>query len=655
MTAEAAIDGCIAAADRESANLGVPLNTNNFSITAYTSHFYLRRYNNLYAAAGIILAGGKSTRMGINKALLPLGKGSLLETIVAVMSPLFAEIIIVSNSPESYREFNVRLVKDIIPDRGPLSGIHAGLLASSYRYNFIVPCDTPFLNPDLIGYFLDRAPGYDVVVPRLGEYLQPLHAVYSRDCLTAIEDCFRQGIYKVVAFYPRTKVRYIDVAELEGFSGLDRIFFNVNTPADLIKAQRLAGKPDAAASILTLEKARKLLLEGLEPRSADEVKLEDGAGRVLAVPVVAPEPYPPFPRSRVDGYALGPPPRPGNGQAGTGTAGYCYRVLGSIPAGSNREFNLEAGMAAAIFTGAPIPAGTVTVIPGEMVFRRGQFINVPHLPAKKYIEAVAAEVAAGEQVLAAGTLLNAATIGLLAALGRWQVPVFSRPRVVLAANGSELCDSDGSLPPGPYIYNSNLYALAAAIKADGGEVISLGILPDDLEQQATAYRDALEQGDLIVTSGGAGGSTYDLTAAAFSRAGGEGLFTRINIRPGRRVIAARAGKKLMLGLPGNPPAAMAAYYLLAAPIIRVLGGREAADKTVTARLAAALDRTRTERFFIWARTKFYGNGWQVTPLPRKPGGICAAAGANSLIDLPPGAAPAVGDEVQVVLLDTIHR
>jgi len=604
----------------------------------------------LHAVAGIVLAGGKSTRMGTNKALLPLGQQSLLDTIVATLRPLFAEIIVVSNTPELYQDLNVRLARDIIPDRGPLSGIHAGLTASPYRYNFVVPCDTPFLDPDLISHFFWQAPGYDVVVPRRGEYLQPLHAVYSRDCLAAIESCFRQGKYKTVAFYPLVKVRYIDVYDLEGFSGLDRVFLNINTPADLAEARRLIKMPGLTALPVTLEAARELLLDGLQPRGAVAIKLEAAAGQVLAAPVLAPGPFPPFPRSRVDGYALGPPPQSGRRPAGADTAGGCYRLLGSVPAGSSPAIELKPGTAAAIFTGARIPAGTVTVTPREMVARRGEYISVPRLPAEKYIEPAGAEVEAGEEVLAAGTPLNAAEIGLLAALGRRQVPVYPRPRVALAASGSELFDSASSLPAGPYIYNSNFYALAAAVEADGGEVIPLGTLADDLEQQAAAYRGALERGDLIVTSGGAGGSAYDLTAAAFTRAGGEVMFTRLNVRPGRRVIAARCGTKLMLGLPGNPPAALAAYYLLAAPAIRALGSREAAAITVPARLAAAVDSTRLQRAFVWARAEPAGDGWQVTPLPRRPGGIRAAAAANALIDLPPGAAPAVGDEVQVLLL-----
>ncbi|KYH31243.1 molybdenum cofactor guanylyltransferase [Neomoorella mulderi] len=198
----------------------------------------------MYKAAGIVLAGGKSTRMGTNKALLPLGQESMLATVVTALRPLFPEIIVVTNTPELYRDLKARLVPDVIPGRGPLSGFHAGLLASPYWHNFIVACDMPFLAPDFIKYLLEQAPGYDVVVPRRGEYLQPLHAVYSRGCLRAIEDCLAGGNYQAFAFYPRVKVRYVDIDRLAGFSDPEKIFFNINTPADLARARRMLHEKD---------------------------------------------------------------------------------------------------------------------------------------------------------------------------------------------------------------------------------------------------------------------------------------------------------------------------------------------------------------------------------------------------------------------------
>ncbi|NLW07601.1 MAG: NTP transferase domain-containing protein [Clostridia bacterium] len=648
----------------------------------------------MHRAAGIILAGGKSTRMGRNKALLPLGEQSLLATIAALLRPLFAEIIVVSNTPEAYQDLDARLVEDIIPGRGPLSGIHAGLAASSYWHNFVVACDMPFLEQDLIDYLLQQAPGYDVVVPRRGEYLEPLHAVYSRGCLPVIEEHLKQGKHKTIAFYPRVKVRYLGVEEYKNFdnNSLERIFLNINTPDDFMAARRLAacfGKKDQA---LSPELARELLLRGLKPCGVEKVALEAAAGRVLAAAAVAAEPFPPFSRSRMDGYALGPPAQGANcrpvkeskdscpasasgaatiapagngnggkragqgsrskvGAGGAGAAPGRYRLLGTVAAGSDVAITISAGTAAAIFTGARLPQGAVTVVPREMVVCQGQYIFVPDLPGTDYIEPAAAEISAGEEVLAGGTVLKAAEIGLLAILGRREVEVYRRPRLLLAASGNELTEPGDASLPAAHIYNSNYYALAAAAAADGAGVMPLGTLPDDPEQQAAVYREALARGDLLLTSGGAGGGAYDFTAAAFTRAGGELIFTQLNICPGRRTIAARAGQKLMLGLPGTPPAALAIYYLLVAPLIRALGGRPPAAETFPARLAAAVDRGRPQRSLLWARAVPGSSGWQVTPLPRRPGGLRGAVGANALLDLPAGAKPAVGEEVMVMLLN----
>jgi len=211
---------------------------------------------NLSLAGGIVLAGGKSTRMGTNKALLPLRDKPLLATVVAALRPLFAEIIVVTNTPELYQDIEARLVRDVIPGRGPLSGFHAGLLASPYRHNFIVACDMPFLNPALINYLLSQAPGYDAVVPRRGQYLQPLHAVYSRNCLAAIETCLKQGEYQAFAFYPRVRVRYVDVDRLkaQGFKDPEQVFFNINTPADLARARYLLKERPPSPQAPSMEK-----------------------------------------------------------------------------------------------------------------------------------------------------------------------------------------------------------------------------------------------------------------------------------------------------------------------------------------------------------------------------------------------------------------
>ncbi|MDK2821402.1 MAG: molybdenum cofactor guanylyltransferase [Clostridia bacterium] len=194
--------------------------------------------------AAIVLTGGKSSRMGTNKALLSIGQEPMLKSIVDRLKPLFSEVIVATNDPELYENLEVYTVKDIIPGKGPLSGIHAGLINSPYWYNFVVACDMPFLVPEFIEFLFKQAGGYDVVVPYRGihlgrKYLEPLHAVYSKGCINAIEECLKKGEYQAYAFYSQVKVKYLDVNKLSGSINLNKSLFNVNTPKDLEKARRL--------------------------------------------------------------------------------------------------------------------------------------------------------------------------------------------------------------------------------------------------------------------------------------------------------------------------------------------------------------------------------------------------------------------------------
>lgn len=191
-------------------------------------------------AAAIILAGGKNTRMGANKALLEIESRQLIRRITDELAREFAEIIIVANDPEPYKEFAVRVTGDIIPGRGPLGGIHAGLTVSPYRLNFVTAGDMPFIKGPLAAYMVTQTGDADALVPRIDDKWQPLFAVYSRDCLKAIEECLAGDRYKVSAFYPQVRVKYIEEDVVRKFSEPDRIFFNINTPGELAQARNMA-------------------------------------------------------------------------------------------------------------------------------------------------------------------------------------------------------------------------------------------------------------------------------------------------------------------------------------------------------------------------------------------------------------------------------
>ncbi|NPV26320.1 MAG: molybdenum cofactor guanylyltransferase [Firmicutes bacterium] len=183
--------------------------------------------------SGIILSGGKSSRMQMNKAFLIIDRERIIEHIISVLRQILREIVIVTNEPELYAGLGGKVVSDVIPQQGPLSGVHAGLLAASHQHGFVVACDMPFVSVQLIQYLLGQTTAEDdVVVPRLGPYLQPLHAVYSKRCIPAIEECLHHDIHKLTAFYSRVRVKYIEEELIRQLADPDEVFFNVNTPAD---------------------------------------------------------------------------------------------------------------------------------------------------------------------------------------------------------------------------------------------------------------------------------------------------------------------------------------------------------------------------------------------------------------------------------------
>lgn len=191
--------------------------------------------------SGIVLAGGESRRMGRNKAFLELGGQSLISRVLDTLTGLCSELIISANDVAAYAHLPARVVPDIIRNRGPLGGVHAGLASMRNEFAIVVACDMPFLNLRLLRYMAAVATGYDVVVPRLeGEY-EPLHAIYSPGCKEAIEELLAEGPRRIVALYQRVRVREITEEEVRLFNAAPS-FFNVNTLADLTEARRLMGR-----------------------------------------------------------------------------------------------------------------------------------------------------------------------------------------------------------------------------------------------------------------------------------------------------------------------------------------------------------------------------------------------------------------------------
>jgi molybdopterin-guanine dinucleotide biosynthesis protein A len=188
---------------------------------------------------GIILAGGRNSRMGINKAFLEIDGTRVINNILAVYQKIFSEIIIVTNDPLSYTEFSETLiVTDIYKEKGALGGIYTGLFYATYDYSFVAACDMPFLNEDFIIYLTGQAGKHDIIVPELPEGFQPLHAIYSRNCLSHIKKLLIADKLKIAGFYKEVRLLSIPEEKIKPFNKDGRLFFNVNTPEDLEKEQK---------------------------------------------------------------------------------------------------------------------------------------------------------------------------------------------------------------------------------------------------------------------------------------------------------------------------------------------------------------------------------------------------------------------------------
>ncbi len=183
-------------------------------------------------------------RLGYDKALETVGNKSLLQRVISCVSPLSSDIILVTarelTTLQSIDYPKLRVVTDIYPGKGPLVGIYTGLVTSTLFYNLVVASDMPFLNQALLRYMIQLSTNFDIVVPRVGNLVEPLHAVYTKSCSAPIEQIIKQGKLSVNKLFSLVRVRYVEAEEIERFDPKHISFFNINTKADLEKARELA-------------------------------------------------------------------------------------------------------------------------------------------------------------------------------------------------------------------------------------------------------------------------------------------------------------------------------------------------------------------------------------------------------------------------------
>ncbi|WML41706.1 molybdenum cofactor guanylyltransferase [Neobacillus sp. OS1-2] len=193
-------------------------------------------------AAAIILAGGKSSRMGTNKALLKINEKTNIERIADALKLLFDDIILVTNDSEQYEFLGLRMVADHFPGMGPLAGVHAGLLASDYDVNFIVACDMPFVSTELAEALVHNCGHYDAVIPVINGKQHPLFAVFQKKTVEEVAASIEAGRLRMKHLLDQLNVLYVTETELQTYSHLDieRVFFNMNHPNEYEEAKKWA-------------------------------------------------------------------------------------------------------------------------------------------------------------------------------------------------------------------------------------------------------------------------------------------------------------------------------------------------------------------------------------------------------------------------------
>jgi molybdopterin molybdotransferase len=402
-------------------------------------------------------------------------------------------------------------------------------------------------------------------------------------------------------------------------------------------------------SLLSLEQALAYVNALPLPQLANKtVPLHQAVGRVLAQDLYAYHDLPPFDASAMDGYALRLPV-PENG---------LWQVVGRSQAGEVCSATLAAGQAWRIFTGAPVPAGSGAVLAQEHALvdaAAPEHIRSIHTPKPgQHIRLRGSEQAAGELLLPAGTQLEAKHIGMLAAQGHAELPIYKRPTVGVLSSGDELAEPGAALQAGQ-IYDANRPQLLALVHACGCTALDLGMVADDLSATQAALQQAAGRCDFILSSGGASVGDADYLRQAIS-ASGQLDFWKLAIKPGKPLALGQVHGKPIAALPGNPVAAFVTFHLLLAPLLRRATGLAAAACANPVRLlplAQAVRGGEARRQFLRAQIHATAEESEasVSPLAQQGSAALASlAAAQALLEIPEGASPAVGELLRCYLL-----
>lgn len=389
----------------------------------------------------------------------------------------------------------------------------------------------------------------------------------------------------------------------------------------------------------------------------EHVPLLQAHGRFLAEDIAADQDVPAFNRSPYDGYAI----RSIDSQEANAETPITFRVVGEIGAGYVFEETVGDREAVRIMTGAPIPKGCDAVVMLELTHtfedNHQKYMSIKRsFEAGTNISYQGEDVQKGEVLIEKGQYINPGVVALLATFGYDQVPVFKKPIIGVIATGSELLEPQESLQPGK-IRNSNAYMMMAQIERAGATAKYFGKLSDDLDLCIHAIKNALQEVDILITTGGVSVGDYDYLPAIYEAIDAKRLFNKVAMRPGSVTTVAAKDGQLLFGLSGNPSACYVGFELFVRPLIRkAFGSKEPHLRREMAVLGTDFKKANPFTRFIRAMT-FYENG-QLTAVPSgfdKSSAVSSLAKANAFIVLPGGSRGyEKGMQVAVLLLEDLQ-
>jgi molybdopterin molybdotransferase len=400
--------------------------------------------------------------------------------------------------------------------------------------------------------------------------------------------------------------------------------------------------------VISVAEALDRVLAGVRVTAAEDVSLDQAAGRVLAEDVIARVTQPPFPVSAMDGWAVR--------AADLATIPATLRQVGYAPAGGSYDGVVGPGETVRLFTGAPLPNGADAILiqeDADFDKASGMVTARESVASGRYVRPAGLDFRQGELGIAAGKLLSARDIGLAAAMNHPWLRARRKPRIAILPTGDEIVRPGEPIGKNQ-IVSSNAFALGALARAVGGEPVQLGVFPDDAEKIASAMRD-IATADLLVTTGGASVGDHDLVRAGLTPEGLTLDFWQIAMRPGKPLMFGKVAGTPLLGLPGNPVSTVVCALLFLRPMIHaMLGLPRAASQEETGHLAVDLPANdRRQDYLRSSLSRMADGGWLVTPMQRQDSSMLSLLAAADALAVRPPHAPAakVGDPIRFVRFD----